>query len=187
MRNIFTLFFVCFSSVLLAQRPGGQNPSSIKVPDSAQFKAEKMAGIHNYDIDKILKKLKIKKADSTALPVKAALTNFNEKLAQIGLINKDLFEGLDVVVSMNIKTAVKYKNRETIMSTMKMAIEKLEPIVLEVKQKEKELNETLEKVLPTSKFDKWKKYQKAEREKRLPKIGERTNGNRRRPNGKGPR
>jgi len=189
MKVIFTLFFVCFSSVLFAQGPGGQSPRGTKGSMTSQakkipeFKAIEIVGIHGYDIPKVLKKLKIKETDSLALPVINSLTTYNKGLAQIGLKHNDLFEGLDILVNMNIATAIKYKNRETLMTTMTMAMEKLNPVILEVKQKDKELNDALENDLNEAKFDKWVKYQKAENDKRFPNFVGPNSQNRQRPNG----
>lgn len=189
MKSIFTLFFVCFSSVLVAQGPGGQSPRGTKSAMASQsknipeFKSATIAGIHSYDIPKVLKKLKIKETDSIAETVSNLITTYNLGLAQIGTKHKDLFEGLDIVVNLNIETAIKYKNRETLMTTLTMAMEKLNPVIIEVKQKDLELTNSLENVLNEAKYDKWVKYQKAESEKRFPNFGGPNNGNRQRPNG----
>ena len=169
---LIVLFQLTFS--FAQNRRGGQQQGNIKIP---KFEAAKTAGIFQYDSKKILKKLKLKKKDSLATSVETHLATYNSEIEIIGNANKDLFEGLDVIVNQNMKSAIQNRDRAALMETRKMTIEKIKPVRDEVKKQEEQLNKSLEALLSEEQNKKWLSYQKFQKEKLEPKIG--------RPNGRG--
>ncbi len=165
---LLVLFQLTFSFAQGRGRGGGQQQrGNMKIP---KFEAAKVAGIFQYDSKKVLKKLKLKKKDSLAMSVEAHLATYNSEIEFIANANKDLLEGLDVVVNQNMKSAIQNRDRAALMETRKMTIEKIKPIKDEIRKHEKKLNLALEALLSEEQNKKWLSYQKFQKEKLEPKL-----------------
>ncbi|MCA0131806.1 hypothetical protein [Winogradskyella alexanderae] len=171
---IYIVLFFQFA-LINAQRPGNmrranfgqdQNTGMREIP---KFESLKLAGIFEYDTKKALKKLKLKKSDTVSLSVISKIENYNQKINQINSDNKDLFEGLDIVVNQNMETARASQNRELIRETMTMVRDKLSPVIEQVRGHEQNLNNQIKKLLSEEQNERWIKYQKAEKEKIMPR------------------
>lgn len=174
---IVVLFQLTFS---FSQDRGGvsSQKGGMGIP---KFEAVKVAGIFEYDTKKVLKKLKLKKKDSVTESVEKQITVYNVEIKAIETANKDLFEGLDIIVNQNIKSAIQNRDRETLMGIRKMTIEKLQPVRDQVLAEETKLNTVLKTLLSEVQNEKWLSYQRFQKEKLEPKI-KRPDG-RGRPNG----
>lgn len=180
MKVLFSILLFVQISILVAQRPGGGRGGNFNQNQNTgtrvvqKFESQKFAGILEYDAKKTLKKLKLKKSDSVASFVISEIDKYNQQVKQIGIDNKDLFEGLDIVVNQNMETARSSQNRELMRETMGMVREKLNPIREVLRSKEEILNNNLSTHLSEEQQEKWLKYQKDEKDKIMPK---RRNGN----------
>ena len=180
---LIVLFQLTFS---FAQgRGGARQQGNMKIP---KFESAKVAGIFQYDSKKVLKKLKLKEKDSLATLVKKHLETYNSEIEIIGNANKDLFEGLDVIVNQNMKAAIQNRDRAALMETRTMTIEKIKPVKDKVKIHEVQLNSAFEALLNEAQNKKWLSYQKSEKEKLAPKMKrpdgrDRPNSSGRRPGG----
>ncbi|MCA0153937.1 hypothetical protein [Winogradskyella vincentii] len=175
MRALIFLLVFFQSAYVYAQPPGGgrrgnsnqsQNSGAREVQ---KFESQKMSGIIEYDSKKTIKKLKLKKSDSVASIVVAKIENHNLQMNKINTENKDLFEGLDIVVNQNMEIARSTQNRELMRETMTMVREKLQPIQEQIRSDEEELNNQLKALLNEDQNEKWLKFQKAEKEKIMPR------------------
>ena len=136
-----------------------------------------------------MKKLKLKKKDSLAALVEAHIAKYNSEVELISNANKDLFEGLDIIVNQNMKSAIQNRDRKALMETRTMIVEKIKPIKDELKIHEEKLNLALEELLSEEQNKKWLSYQKFQKEKLEPQIGRpdgrgRPNSGGRRPGGR---
>lgn len=145
---------------------GGQAGAAREIP---KFESQKVAGLFEYNPKKVLKKLKLKKSDSIAIEVTGHIDAYNTKVKKIKTDNKDLFEGLDIVVNQNMETARNNRNRELMQETFRMIEEKLKPIRDEVKVHQGELDASLESLLDKDQNEKWLDYKKSELDKLRPR------------------
>ncbi|WP_147676268.1 hypothetical protein [Algibacter pacificus] len=201
MKTLLVLFCVLSFSVLQAQpgggggRPGGGPPGSSGMgdgerPEMVEFNAAKVAGIFNYDDDDAIKKLKIKKNEAELrLTVRKAIENYNKKVNDIALLNKDNFDTLNVYVNAKMK-AMQASRREsgfrmesgerfTDSQDPDRALiqSKIDPAKTEVKAAEAKLNKDLEAVLSEKQYAKWMKYQAFIKEEQNPQPKSNRNGN----------
>ena len=173
MKKIILLFAILQMSYSFAQRPnggrrggGGQSTQSSEIP---KFESAKIAGVLEYSSKKVLKKLKLKKSDSITENVTGYIEDYNKEVNRIERQNKDLFEGLDIVVNQNMETAIKNRNRELMMETRKLIEEKLSPIREEIKVQQDSLDTSLKAILTEDQNKKWLDYKKSKLEKLRPK------------------
>ncbi|WP_430468481.1 hypothetical protein [Winogradskyella ouciana] len=175
MKKLILLLVFLQIGVCFAQRPNGGrrgNPNAGQATagrEMPKFESEKAAGILEYDAKKVAKKLKIKKNDSIADDVRAHIETYNSKIDKIKTENKDLFEGLDIVVNQNMEAATKNRNRELMQETRKMIEEKLKPIRDDIKTHQDNLDTSLETVLSEEQYSKWLDYKESELKKLMPK------------------
>lgn len=170
------VFLMLFQIVYgYAQRPRGlRNPQGVSSQQANQgqvqkFEALKLAGVIEYNTKKVLKKLKIKKSDSLKAQVTQAIETFNSQTKRIAAANKDLFEGLDILINQNIQAAIKNRNREAVRVAIELARDKIMPVITEIAKHETILNTELKNSLSDDQYNKWMSYQKAEKEKLMPK------------------
>ena len=180
MKKLATVLIVLQVTFSLAQvRPGGQRPQgrSQNAPnrENIKFEASKVAGILKFDSDEILKKLKIKEADSIFISVTKAVETYNHNIEEIALLNKDLLDGLDLVVNETTKSGA--NNQEAIFEIRKRIKVKLKPVRDSIKIEDEKLSSVLKSILDEKQFEKWEKYEKLERGKLMPKRQEQTRPN----------
>ncbi|BAO76998.1 hypothetical protein [Winogradskyella sp. PG-2] len=174
MKKVIFLFLFLQVSNGFAQRPnggrgnqnGGQRSTGQERP---KFEAAKVAGLIEYSSKKVLKKVKLKKNDSIVEKVIKSIETYNSEISKIKSKNKDLFEGLEIVVNQNMEAIMKNRNRELMQETRKMIEEKLNPIRNEVKTLQDNLDGSMEAVLTEEQNTKWLDYKTSELEKLQPK------------------
>lgn len=178
MKTLLTFLFTSFVFVFYAQPPGrgqggppmGGQGMQREIP---KFDAYKSAGIFDYDIPEVVKKLKIKKDKNLTLQVKQALQNYNSKMDELRLLNYRVFDTLNVY--MNIIITSEFKNRmenrqqgrqfgggeeSPMRNAMQFTRERIRPVRRQVTQEEKQLNVKLDSILNEKQNAKWLKYQK---------------------------
>lgn len=188
MKKIFFILLLLLNIPFYAQPPGGgngggrrsqgQESQSNEEQKIKKFSASDVAGIFYYDIEEILKKLKLKDETKEAL-VSKALKNYNFKIKEISFLNSGKLSDLEVVVnsSFNVNES---ENREGMREQVE---EVVRPIRENIDENEKELNLTLESILSEKQQKKWLKYQNKKKESLKPKKpdtssrqGSRSNG-----------
>jgi len=176
MKKITLLLVLFYVSVGFSQSrfpgqlgPKGVNNQRLAKQEMPTIETSKLAGIIEYDEKKVLKKLSIKKADTIVAKVIKPIETYNAQIKMLSNENKDLFEGLDVVINQNIQAAIKSQDRNALRSTMDLAREKIMPVKSQVAKQEKTLNLALKDALSDDQYKKWMNYQKAEKQKLLPR------------------
>ncbi|QXP68395.1 hypothetical protein [Polaribacter sp. AHE13PA] len=177
--NKFLLILVTFLTFnLFAQPPGGggggrsqgQRPQSNEVKEVKKFSANDVAGLFYYDIDEVIKKIKVKDEEKQ-YSVKKALKNYNFRIKEIKFLNSAKFSDLDIF--MNSMT--KEKDNDASQEMRKKVEEIIRPVRDSVHEYEKELNEILVGILSEKQQKKWLKYQKKKVESLQPKKPQNTN------------
>ncbi|MDO5971529.1 hypothetical protein Q4Q35_17110 [Flavivirga aquimarina] len=201
MRKLLLLICTLSFSITYSQPPGGgggqrgqgggQGGQMQERPqrEVQEFDASKMAGIFTYDDAIVIKKLKIKKKhEELILDVRKAIANYNRNVQEIGLLNKDNFDTLNVYVNaiMKASMASRGQNRgnqqmnsrssddrgeenNPMREAMELAKEKINPAREAVKEEEGKLNKSLETILNEKQYKKWLKYQEDVKEALKPK------------------
>jgi hypothetical protein len=187
----FVLLLLNFS--LYAQRSGGaggrgggrqnQSKQGQQNNEVKEFKASDVAGVFYYDIDKVLKKLKIKD-EAAKTSTSKFLKEYNFKIREISFLNSTKFKEYDVIINALPKQTRESRNQysedsENGSEKKKDIRKKVRDLIRPVKEKvlsyENELNKALQEVLSKKQEKKWMKYQKKQKEKIMPQKRERNN------------
>ena len=200
MNKIILIAFLILNFSLYAQRSGGRNgggrtPQTQNVQSEKEvkeFKASDVAGVFYYDVEEVIKKIKVKD-EANQYKVKTALKDYNFKIKEIAFLNSQKFKELDIVMkSMQGSQKIRPENtidndtennKEDSLREKMGAI--IQPVREEIKQNEVQLNETLTAILSEKQLKKWVKYQQNIKEELAPKKqdrnqnrGQSQNGNR---------
>ena len=183
---------------------GGQGGQQRQRPEMREFNAAEVVGIFNYDDVEVLKKLKLKKKNQDLqLKVRRAIINYNNKINEIALLNKDNFDTLNVFVNAMMKERSANRGqrdqgdqndqmggdddrrggtndaskgeRE---KTKELIEQKINPARIGVRKAEKKLNEELKSILSEKLYNKWLKYQEKVKDDLNPKEETQQNNNR---------
>ena len=181
------ILFLTFNLVAQRSRGGGgrqqgQSPELNQTKEVKKLSAKEISGIFYYDVDEVIKKVKIKD-DDKKYSVTKALRNYNFKVKEILFLNAEKFTDLDLLMNAisNERDSESNKNiREKVREVTR-------PIKENVHEHEKELNEILRGVLSEKQDKKWLKYQKSIIESLQPKKAENNNQNSRPSRGSGMR
>lgn len=188
MKRIIYLAILLLNINFYAQRSGGgggrgggmqnqqgqQNSSKPRV-----FKSTEAAGLFSYDVEKVIKKLKVKD-ETTEASIAKLLKDYNFEIKEITLLNAEKFQDFDKLVNAEMQIRRSSGNQRSSNNEDNGIREKIQkalrPIRSEVMEKEEKLNEDLEALLSKKQYKKWLKYQKAEKDKLKPKRPERNAG-----------
>lgn len=180
MKKIIYFILLLLSFSLFAQPPGGgssrnggrqnQNQQNQENRKPKQFKASEAAGVFYYDIDEVLKKIKIKD-DKKQYSIRKALKEYNFKVKEISFLNSEKFSELDIAM----KSIPKSRDNDSRMEMRKRVEELIRPIRKEIHQNEIELNKVFESLLSPKQKKKWLKYQKKKKQSLKPKKPENRN------------
>lgn len=192
MKKLLFLSCVLFSISFYAQPPGGRGNmrdfgqrGQNNKEKPREFKARKAAGIFYYDVDKVVKKIKIKR-EILQSNIKEYLREYNDKVKNIALLNSEKFEQLNELMKNNrpSRNQNSYENNEdetdeSVVNIRKKVGYVIRPVKKEIRTLELELNANMEAVLSEKQFAKWMKHQKLKKDKLNPKKQQNTSrGNR---------
>jgi hypothetical protein len=143
---LFMAIFCLSMSVVQAQQP----------PD---FNAKKAAGIFQYDIEKVMKSLKISD-DTTKQKISEALMAYNNKMFDLSTEHASVFRELEDEFDRNVQIAMQRRDRSQ-MNGVKAKIKRIiPPIRMQVTAEEKILNDGMLMMLTEKQNMKWLKYQR---------------------------
>ena len=171
MKKLFFIAALLLSISFYAQPPegGGRRPTQGQNQQGEErevrkFKASDAAGIFYYEIEKVVKKVKIKD-DVLKAKISKFIKNYNHKIREISFLNSVNFSDLDVIV--NSKSL--RKNEEG-RAEMRKNIDKIiRPVRDSIHENEIDLNQNFESVLSEKQLKKWLKLQKRIKESLQPK------------------
>ncbi len=104
MKKKLFILLLLLSVTIYAQRPqngGGRSPQNQQgeqTQKAKKFKASDAVGLFYYDIDEVVKKLKVKD-DALRNKVSKVLRDYNHKIKEISFLNSEKFDSLDAVVN----------------------------------------------------------------------------------------
>jgi hypothetical protein len=133
----------------------GQMPGSISPPD---FNAEKAAGIFQYDIKKVIKKLKITD-DSVKVKVSGIINKYNSKMYELSMIHATSFQELEAEFDRNIQIAMRNQDRSKMYGVRAKIQRIIPPIRIQVLDEEKLLNHAMAGLITEKQNKKWLRYQ----------------------------
>lgn len=148
---LLLLFSIVGQSLLAQMQRRGMSPP--------EFNAIEKARIIKYDIEKVIKKLKITE-DSIINDVSNHIATYNKEMNNLLFLHSKTLADLETEFDRNVKIAIQNRDRSQ-MSGVKNKIKQIiPPIRNEVSEHEKVLNEALENILTEKQNKKWMKYQK---------------------------
>ena len=134
-------------------------------PRAPKINMEKAVGLIFYNIEKITKKIGVKKSSDAYLKVSSILNSYNKELKQIKRINTFLFSEGRAKMEASQKEAIKSRDATAFRIANKEVAESFKPIIGIIEKKDKELNLSLEKILSSKQLKKWKKYTASKKKK----------------------
>ncbi len=164
-RNIIILALVLFSISAEAQYNRRQRvleraPSQAQAQKFPEFRPEKAIGISIYDLEKVTKKIRLKKSADNYKKVMTVFNDFHKEINQIKRINSFTFVQAKEKISIAQKSTLESRDFSELQAAYKDVSKTFEPIVKIVEEKEKGLDESLEKLLSKKQFKKWVAYKK---------------------------
>jgi hypothetical protein len=192
MKNIL-LLAVCFFalvSVNAQRRDGGENPQGRQggqgnqTREMPEFNASNVAGILKYDNVLVAKKLKVKE-DSVKKSIHQALSKYNNEIDEIAVLYKDSLDAVNLLMNTAAKDAMRNGNREMMQNLRRVVQQKIKPVRERVKKNEMTLNESMKVVLVEKQYEKWMKFQRAEKRALNPRQNQDGGAGDTRPNGGG--
>lgn len=172
MKNLFILFFVLTSLSANAQfrNPGRgirQSPQpNQNQPREYEFSPEKAIGITVYNIPKAAKKIGLKESKPEYQKFKNIIYRFNKDIKGLSRINTFTFSKIKQEVESAQKLSLEARDFTTFKNALRKASDTFKPIVDQVKEKEKSLDEKLKPILSKKQFKKWEKYKQRQKTKR---------------------
>lgn len=158
---VFILLFL-FSATINAQfnrqRIQPRTPVVSQQQRFPEVDVEKAVGMIFYDSEKVLKKIGVKKSSKNFNLIISILKKFNRDLNQVKRINSFLFSEGKSKIEFARKESAKSGDFSIIRNATKDVTTMFEPIVEVVKEKEKNLDLELEKILSSKELNKWNKY-----------------------------
>jgi hypothetical protein len=130
-----------------------------------EYDPAKAAGIKDYDVKGVLKKLKIKN-DPVSATVQKAIENYNNEMNTLNLLHTGIFDELKMLVALTQKQAMETKDFSGMRETQKHLNATLEPIRKKVEVIENSLNDKLNTELSEDQFKRWVKYKKQKGKKK---------------------
>lgn len=156
MKKTLLIIGLLFSSILIAQRPKGQN-----------FDASKVVGIFYYEEDRAIKKIKIKQKN-LKYRVKKAIISYNSKIKEISFLKDGELKAVS-----NLVNSTKSLGNRGELGDFRIRVNKvLSPIRDSIKSLEKKLNTNLKEQLSKKQFKNWLKFQKKKKRELEPKAPE---------------
>lgn len=164
-RNIIILAFVLFSISAEAQYNRRQRaletaPSQTKAQKFPEFKPEKVIGISIYDLERVAKKIKLKKSSDNYSKVMTLFNDFHKEINQIKRINSFTFLQAKEKITIAQNGTLESRDFSELQAAYKEVSKSFEPIVKIVEEKEKNLDTELKKLLSEKQFKKWSSFKK---------------------------
>lgn len=101
MKKILFIFSVLWGLSFYAQPPNGNRRSSEQNEQTekpVKFSASNVAGVFYYDIDRVIKKIKVKE-DVLKDKVSKVLRNYNNQIKNISFLNSKKISDLDLIAN----------------------------------------------------------------------------------------
>ncbi len=151
---VIALFFVFSISSLASQ---AQNPRGGMAPP--EFDAEEAAGLISFDIDEVIKKLKVSETGDKRR-VAEALSAYNVKVYELSVTHGATLQNLEAEFDENVKIAMQNRDRSRMNGVRERIKLIIPPIRKEVMAAENVLNQSMATILDDKQNKSWLKYQR---------------------------
>ncbi|MDA7798910.1 hypothetical protein N8948_01725 [Flavobacteriaceae bacterium] len=167
MKHIFFISIILFSITAEAQYNSQYNrrqsmqprqPRAAQQPRAPKIDVEKAVGLTFYNIEKVAKKIGVKKSSKTFDKIASIFNSFNRELKQVKRINTFLFSEGKSKMEAAQKEAMKNRDFSALQKANKEVTESFKPIIKVIEEKEEKLDTDIEKVLTDKQQKKWVKY-----------------------------
>lgn len=187
MKQIIYIFIFISACSTYSQRQGGQRGGMQNIQgqerrEPREFKTVEAAGLIDYDVEKVVKKLKLKN-DKVKAKVITLLNNYNFNIKEITLVNAQKIKDFDVLVNAEMRSrrnsAGNDNSSNTRTGNFRQKIQEfVSPLRAKVRDNESVLNAELQALLNEKQHKKWMKFQKAKKEKLKPQRNSNNNNQR---------
>ena len=167
-KKIILLLIVGAAFTAQAQYGNGQRqrerqrmqPQTQQTPPKPKFEAEKYLNIITYDIKKTAKKSGVKLSSEQGKTFAKILTAHNKSIKDISRINSFTFKSMKKLAENSQALAQKSGDYSTLRNVQKTVDKNFKPIIEILKKEDKELNQSIKKLLQQKQYKKWIKYNK---------------------------
>lgn len=135
-----------------------RQPRAAQQPRAPKIDVEKAVGLTFYNIEKVAKKIGVKKSSETFDKLASIFNSFNRELKQVKRINTFLFSEGKSKMEAAQKEAMKNRDFNALQKANKEVTESFKPIIKVIEEKEEKLDTDIEKVLTDKQQKKWVKY-----------------------------
>jgi hypothetical protein len=135
-----------------------RQPRAAQQPRAPKIDVEKAVGLTFYNIEKVAKKIGVKKSSKTFDKIASIFNSFNRELKQVKRINTFLFSEGKSKMEAAQKEAMKNRDFSALQKANKEVTESFKPIIKVIEEKEEKLDTDIEKVLTDKQQKKWVKY-----------------------------
>ena len=162
-RNLIFISFLLFSMLVSAQfnrnnlRNQNVRPDT-RIQKAPEFNTQKVVGLNIYDIEKVLKKIGVKKTSDNFKKAASVFKVFNKKNKELSRINTFTFSEVKKTIEAAQKKTQKTRDASFIQNAYKQMGVSLKDVVQELSKREKQLDADLEPLLSKKQLKKWKKY-----------------------------
>jgi len=135
-----------------------RQPRAAQQPRAPKIDVEKAVGLTFYNIEKVAKKIGVKKSSETFDKLASIFNSFNRELKQVKRINTFLFSEGKSKMEAAQKEAMKNRDFSALQKANKEVTESFKPIIKVIEEKEEKLDTEIEKMLTDKQQKKWVKY-----------------------------
>jgi len=162
-RHLLAAFFILFTLTAEAQfqrrqRVVNRNPVT-QQQKPPKFNVERAIGLTIYNIDEVIKKLKLKESSENYKKIVTVFNAFNKKQRELNRIHSFSFSQAKEKIEAAQKEVMKNRNYAVLEKAYKEVSEGFVPITDQIKEREEKLDKDLEPLFSKKQFKKWKKIQ----------------------------
>jgi len=163
---ISIIFFSLAAEAQYNSRYNRRQPMQARQPIASQqtrtpkIDVEKAVGMTFYNIEKVVKKIGVKKSSKTFPLISKILNLFNKNLNQIKRINTFLFSEGKSKIEAAQKEALKNRDYSALVKANNEVSLSFKPVIKVLEGEEEKLDLDLEKILTSKQLKKWSKYKK---------------------------
>lgn len=143
----------------MRQRVVDRTPGTTSAQRNPEFNVERAIGLTIYDIERVAKKVGVKKSKDNYKKLEKIFKDFNKEMNQVKRINGFLLSQAKTKVEAAQTQVLETREYSILEKAYKEVSEGFKPITAEIKSQEEKLDKNLKEVLSEKQFKKWKKLQ----------------------------
>ena len=144
----------------MRQRVVDRTPGTTSAQRNPEFNVERAIGLTIYDIERVTKKIGVKKSKDNHKKVVKIFKDFNKEMNQVKRINGFLLSQAKTKVEAAQTQVLETREYSILEKAYKEVSEGFKPITAEIKTQEEALDKKLKEALSEKQFKKWKNLQR---------------------------